>query len=158
MSINTILASLVNFKDNRVEDIDYLGYLAEHKYNVYKGGSELGASKWDLIKHDWSKFLPAEWVPYREFFKGTKYTNPSDPNYNMGHTDQMAVRGDFRKAVALHAALESHHDYKYHNPKGTIKPTKENLADWWAVSKSTNPKTPNIKAWLKQRHIDSKNF
>ena len=38
---------------------EYLKYLAKHKYEVYQTGSELGAPRLQLLKHDWSKFKPS---------------------------------------------------------------------------------------------------
>lgn len=131
--------SAETFIDNRVEDALYLKYLMEHKYNVLKGGLELGAPVLPLVMHDWSKFKPKNWVPYREHFFGQ-------------NTKQ--VQKDFRKAVDDHVTSEEHHDYKYHNPDHNIKPTGENKADWWAVQRYYYPdSTPtHIKDWLKQRN------
>jgi hypothetical protein len=112
---------------NRKEDWEAAKYLAKHKYYVYKGGKELGAPTWPLLRHDITKLKPSIWVPYREFFHG-------------GHGKDPEIYKEFRKAVAEHAALESHHDYKYKN-KG--RPGLENFADWWSVSKSHDPRTPD---------------
>lgn len=129
-------ADLKEWIANRGEDWDYLKYLVAHKYNVLKGGREIDAPTWDLIKHDWSKFKPSIWVPYREQHFGQKNTRK------------------FRAAVNRHAKAEEHHDYKYNNPEGTIVPNKENFADWWAVSKSKNPNILPIKQWLRKKGID----
>jgi hypothetical protein len=127
------------FKDwagNRKEDYDYLKYLVDHKYNVYKGGRELGGDRWDLIKHDWSKFHPALWVPYREKWFGD---NPNEKA--------------FRRAAKRHVEMESHHDYKYF-PDKNLSPNAENYADWWSVAKSKDPNIPGIKEWLRQKNIN----
>jgi len=131
------IAGLSDWIHNRGEDWDQLKYLAEHKYNVYKAGKQLDAPTWDIVKHDWSKFKPSIWVPYREkFFGGNEENDPM-------------IHKAFRNAVTEHARLERHHDYKYNNPTGEIMPNAENLADWYAVSKSKNSNIPNIKTWLK---------
>lgn len=42
----------------------YLGYVLRHKKFVYQEGRKLGLGDWQLLTHDWSKFLPDEWFPY----------------------------------------------------------------------------------------------
>jgi hypothetical protein len=130
-------ADFAEWWKNRKEDWESLKYLAKHKYYVYKGGRELGADPIALIKHDITKLKPSIWVAYREQFHG-------------GHGRDPETYRTFRKAVAEHAGLESHHDYKY---KNTGVPNLENFADWWSVSKSHDPSTPGIKTWLRKRGI-----
>lgn len=48
----------------------YLKYLIRHKWFVFLAGLKTGAPLWRLIIHDWSKFLPCEWLPYVEKFYG----------------------------------------------------------------------------------------
>lgn len=48
----------------------YLKYVIRHKYFVFVAGRALGVSRWRLIKHDWSKFLPSEWFAYVNYFYG----------------------------------------------------------------------------------------
>lgn len=46
----------------------YLVYLARHKWYVFVAGLRLDVPLWRLIVHDWSKFLPSEWVGYVDNF------------------------------------------------------------------------------------------
>lgn len=133
-------AGLSEWWENRKEDVEYAKMLAKHKYYVYKGGKELGAPTWDLIKHDWSKLKPSIWAPYREAIIAEKIYE--------GGTPSPETYKNFREAVKEHTELEPHHDYKYNNPKGNIVPNLENFADWWAVSKAKDSKIPDIKTWL----------
>jgi hypothetical protein len=48
----------------------YLKYVARHKWFVLLAGRERGVGLWQLLVHDWSKFLPDEWGPYAEWFYG----------------------------------------------------------------------------------------
>jgi hypothetical protein len=48
----------------------YFRYLARHKYFVFIAGLRTGAPLWRLVIHDWSKFLPSEWLPYSRKFYG----------------------------------------------------------------------------------------
>lgn len=50
----------------------YLVYLIRHKYYVFMAGFSVGCSLWQIVVHDWSKFLPSEWIPYaRYFYRGS---------------------------------------------------------------------------------------
>lgn len=48
----------------------YLKYVVRHKWFVFVAGVKIGAPLLRLIVHDWTKFLPAEWVPYALSFYG----------------------------------------------------------------------------------------
>lgn len=50
----------------------YFKYVFWHKVYVFKAGLKYKVSIWQLIIHDWTKFLPVEWFPYMENF----YLNP----------------------------------------------------------------------------------
>lgn len=52
----------------------YARYLARHKWFVLVAGRRLQVPLWRLLIHDWSKFLPSEWVPYAEYFYGGPHT------------------------------------------------------------------------------------
>ena len=46
----------------------YLSYVLRHKIFVLLAGLKVGAPLWRLLIHDWSKFTPAEWGPYVQYF------------------------------------------------------------------------------------------
>lgn len=48
----------------------YLKYVFKHKWFVLREGLKIGVNLWQLIIHDWSKFLPSEWFPYADYFYG----------------------------------------------------------------------------------------
>lgn len=50
----------------------YLKYILRHKWFVFKAGLKLGVNPIQLILHDWSKFLPDEFIAYAEWFNGYK--------------------------------------------------------------------------------------
>lgn len=50
----------------------YLKYIFWHKLCVYQYGRKVGLPVLQLLIHDWQKFMPSEWVPYREFFYGER--------------------------------------------------------------------------------------
>jgi transposase len=61
--------------------LQYLSYLLRHKWWVFVAGMKLGIRPWNhpqifwrLVKHDWTKFLPSEWLPYvTSFYSGCKW-------------------------------------------------------------------------------------
>lgn len=46
----------------------YLKYLMRHKWYVLQAAFWLPCSLWLAFWHDWSKFLPGEWLPYARNF------------------------------------------------------------------------------------------
>lgn len=46
----------------------YLKYVLRHKWFVLLAGLSLRVPIWQLILHDWDKFLPDEWFPYARTF------------------------------------------------------------------------------------------
>lgn len=48
----------------------YLKYVIRHKWFVFLAGLDRGVPLWQLLIHNWSKFLPWEWMPYAEWFNG----------------------------------------------------------------------------------------
>lgn len=109
----------------------YLRYartILRHKYYVFVAGLRTGASLWRLIKHDWTKFSPAEFGPYaRNFAKGGGPT-PIDQDL-------------FAEAWAHHVRSCDHH-WEWWLMPGRLdaRPMsdaaiKEMLADWMGASR-----------------------
>lgn len=48
--------------------LKYLHYVLRHKWFVFVAGLKTKAPLWNLIIHDWSKFLPDEFIPYAQYF------------------------------------------------------------------------------------------
>lgn len=59
-------------------NLKYLAYLIKHKWYVYVAGTVLKVPYWRLLIHDWTKFLPSEWIPYAHTF----YTFSGLPQYD----------------------------------------------------------------------------
>ena len=76
--------------------LQYLSYVARHKWFVLVAGRRTGAPLWRLLIHDWSKFTPAEWGPYVRSFYGPDGRTPE-------------VRDDFDKAWLHHQHRNPHH-------------------------------------------------
>lgn len=49
----------------------YGWYVLRHKVFVYLAARKLGLGFWQSFVHDWSKFLPDEWIAYAHTFYGS---------------------------------------------------------------------------------------
>lgn len=113
--------------------------LLRHKYFVYKAGVG-SVSLWRLLKHDASKFTPAEFVPYALFFYGEPF----------GLKDPVA----FKKAWKHHKAVNDHH-YEYWELETDgmiswmpIEVIREMVADWFGAARAYNGEWPfDLEKW-----------
>lgn len=125
----------------------YLKYVLRHKYYVYVKGREYGLGRWQLLKHDLSKFSPAEWSPYvRRFYM---QANPHD------HID-------FKVAWLHHLHHNPHHwqHWLLQNDDGKINALKmpriyelEMLADWYGAGMAINGEA-DVKYWYMKNHMN----
>jgi len=138
-------------EDTQSPNWENLKYLLKHKYSVYKNGRELGAPVIPLLVHDYSKFKPKNWGPYRDWFFGPEGRLSAEPNPE--------VFSRFRERVKDHYATENHHMHKRVTPTDLlsipIDTRKEILADWYSVSKHVSKdkeKFPDIKTWVAEQN------
>jgi hypothetical protein len=103
----------------------YLKAVLRHKWFVFLAGRGT-VSLWQLVKHDWSKFIPAEWTPYARSFYGPQPRT-------------VATRQAFDRAWLHHQHANPHHwqAWVLREDSGVTKvlpmPEKyrrEMLADW----------------------------
>lgn len=137
--------------------INYLKYIIEHKVNVFIEGRKLGLGIWQLLKYDFSKITPAEFIQYADnFFGGFK-------------TEK--IRAAFILAWLNHKHMNKHHwqywldikDKKVVPLRMPIKYVKEMIADWNAMSRKFKPEVNRIQAteeWFRNEtdiilHIDT---
>lgn len=120
----------------------YLAYVLRHKWYVFVAGMELGAPLWQLIVHDWSKFLPSEWIPYARTFR------------KLDGTGQYVPYNAFWHAWNSHEKRHKHHwQYWVLIPdKGELQPLampdryrREMLADWIGAGRALGK--PDTLAW-----------
>ena len=106
----------------------YLSYVIRHKYYVFLAGLELGVPLTQLVVHDWHKFLPNEWSPYKEHFYGNAEVS----------------KDDFDHAWLYHHNKGKHHwQYWVVLDNGDINPLpmpdrfrREMIADWRGCGKA----------------------
>jgi len=130
--------------NNIIPTLKYLWLTTKHKYFVFRVGLKLGVPLWQLIVHDWVKYLPCEAPHYGRQFFGDK----SDP---LGFT-----------MAWLHHQRQKHHWEAWipitgHNRGGykDLEPlpmpekyVREMCADWLGASRAYEGKYPeNLGEW-----------
>lgn len=138
--------------------LKYFWYVLRHKYYVFKAGRMLGVPLWQLIVHDWSKFLPSEWFPYVAYFyedhpsmqdvpPGARYMVP------LGYTKE-EVDTAFDVAWNHHQKRQPHHWQYWLLTCDTGETTalsmpvdyvREMVADWRGAGLALDK--PNISEW-----------
>ncbi len=124
----------------------YVWLTVRHKVFVFIAGLWTKANLWDLIKHDWSKFIPSELPHYQRQFFG----KADDPN-------------GFMNAWLHHQNLHVHHweywiprtGHNRCNPKYldnqpipmTERAVREMIADWLGASRVYEGKYPDVNNW-----------
>lgn len=128
-------------------NIKYFIYLIRHKYYVgiqcFKHGLY-----WRGIKHDWTKFLPCEWIPYAQSFYG-KYKYNERP-------DELVEQ--FDRAWLHHQHANSHHwqHWVLREDSGVTKILKmprndalEMYCDWVGAGQAITGKK-DVKEWYEK--------
>lgn len=92
----------------------YLKYVLRHKLYVYQEGRKLKLGRWQLLRHDLSKFRPDEWGPYAAWFYGGPHPDESEIGYyertyyGLGRSRQ-ARKAAFDEAWLKHQQRNPHH-------------------------------------------------
>lgn len=134
--------------------LKYLWYVIRHKYYVFVECWKLGIPVLGLL-HDLSKFSPAEWFPYVDFFYR------GDPSTKTGGTLAKRSTAAFDVAWNHHEKYNKHHwqfwvlitddggvdlgSDKYRPLPMPDRYRKEMLADWKGAGKAVGK--PNTKEW-----------
>jgi len=149
-----------------IKYLRYLRYLAIHKWYVFRECLGRGLI-WRGIIHDFSKFLPSEFIPYARYFYGA-YPKMSDMTsgekeryfLNGGGLTKEWVRINFDEAWLYHQHRNKHHHQfwclRYDN--GDVKPlemplvfVKELVADWRGAGMAVNGKDDILGWYIKNR-------
>lgn len=142
-----------------MKHLKYLRYLVIHKWFVLCACWRRGLY-WQGIVHDWSKFLPGEWLPYADFFYGTWYS-PDDRRRARALLNIELPSDESRKAAFDDAWLKHQHRSPHHwqhwilrNDDGTTvalhmphRYAKEMLADWDGAGRAITGKSGGTPAW-----------
>lgn len=91
----------------------YLKYVLRHKWYVFVACIKLGVPLHQAIIHDWTKFLPSEWLPYVRWFYGTQpFATRNDRPLGLNLPDSSireCVKASFDEAWNHHQKRNLHH-------------------------------------------------
>lgn len=148
-----------------VKNMKYIKYVSVHKWHVMKACIKLGKQQgclatmiWRGLFHDMSKFHPAEWFPYLEYFYGA-WRDVLDPRRDF--LPPKFIDRNFDMAWAAHIHKNKHHwqHWILHKDNGDIvlldmpiSYTIEMVADWIGAGIAITGKD-NTKEWYdKNKH------
>lgn len=144
-SISNIYNSIVHNPGFEYIDknVDYMGNLLRHKYEVYNAARELDVPIVQALGHDMNKFDPLLFVTYRDFFFGKN---------GIRGTNDPLVKEKFTAAAKLHRLMSDHHG-TVTNPKPGIDMSDrmEAVADWYgAAMRAQNypSNRPSFNEWI----------
>lgn len=132
------------------QHLKYLSYIIRHKWFVFVAGKSTGAPLWRLLIHDWSKFLPCEWMPYARYFYGWAPTWDKAKIQMPGYPWEKSKEGrshQFDLAWLHHQHCNPHHwqFWLLHEDSGLLKVfempehfAREMLADWMGAGRAIN--------------------
>lgn len=150
-----------------MKHIRYIRYIAIHKWFVMLACFRRGLI-WQGLIHDWSKFLPSEWLPYAESFYGDgrfKHEQRMQAINVLGHDPflpEYVIRDRFDRAWLAHQHRNPHHwqHWVLREDSGKIKvlemPVRyavEMVCDWEGAGRAITGKLGGTQAWyLKNAH------
>lgn len=146
----------------------YARYVVRHKWFVFQAGRRLGVSFWQLLTHDWSKFLPGEWFPYVAFFYGGPHRPWAEVMaYEKTHhldaarrTSKEGVKAAFNAAWLAHIHHQPHHwqHWLLHLDDGGVKILpmperyiREMVADWIGAGQAQGKGLDDLPVWYAAR-------
>lgn len=143
----------------------YLKYLIRHKWFVLIAGLKTGAPLWRLLIHDWSKFLPSEWMPYAQFFYWPQERKDREAHeaFAAYGVCELAphwhfVRGRFNDAWLLHQNRNPHHwqFWLLTTDAGETSPrpmpshfVREMVADWMGAGRAITGRW-EVQEWYEE--------
>lgn len=138
--------------------LKYLSYVVRHKWFVLIACWRRGLI-WQGIVHDWSKFLPSEWIAYADFFYGPKYSDAEREQASrlcIVLESKESLRARFNRAWLRHQHRSPHHwqHWVLRNDDGTTvvlemprRYVLEMLADWDGAGRAITGKSGGTPLW-----------
>lgn len=143
--------------------IKYLSYVLRHKWFVFQEGRKLGVPLWQLIAHDWHKFLPCEWFPYVDWFYGgpfpSRHELPSE--WRERAKTKESAQEAFDRAWLHHIHMGRHHPQHWilRQDDGEVKCLQmpwnyrlEMLADWSGAGRAQGKVNDTVEWYLENGH------
>lgn len=158
--------------------LQYFKYVLVHKYFVFVAGLKTKAPIWLLLIHDWSKFLPDEFIPYAQYFynKERQKVEALDAIAEYGLAELAPfgyyIKDRFNMAWLYHQRRNPHHwQYWYlmqdNDPNFPLpmpeKYAREMVADWMGAGRAITGKWETA-AWYEKNkdkiflHPDTRAF
>lgn len=136
----------------KIKYFNYLWYILKHKYYVTLECFKRGLY-WRGLIHDWSKFLPKEFIPYARHFGGNIKEGRDKTGYYKPYDTGDAA---FDFAWFQHQKINRHHWQWWLMPKDgdekgfkvlpmSYKYRLEMLCDWFGAGRAQG--TPDTRAW-----------
>jgi hypothetical protein len=142
-----------------IKHLKYLNYLLRHKWFVFIAGRKHGVSLWRLLIHDWSKFLPCEWIPYVDYFYGEKARLQKEEWDDSRYWPAaMKYYVAFDRAWLHHQHASPHHwqHWVLRNDDGSTKTlqipenfAREMVSDWFGAGRAITGKW-DAKNWYEK--------
>jgi hypothetical protein len=144
--------------------LQYLKYVLVHKWFVFVAGLKTKAPLWQLLVHDWSKFLPDEFFPYADYFyNNEKQQKENIEAFGLFGLAELAPWGYYTKdhfniAWLYHQRRNPHHwQYWYlmqdNDPSFPLpipeKYSREMVADWAGAGRAITGKW-EVAAWYEK--------
>lgn len=114
--------------------IQYAAYVIRHKRLILKLAPRWGVPFWQALIHDWTRFLPSEFLPSANYFFGT---------FQRGTIWRRGEYPAYDAARDLHEARNPHHAPYWHGREIPERYVREMLCDWDAAGRAKgNPIEP----------------
>jgi len=115
--------------------VQYTAYVLRHKAIILRTAPRYRVPFWTALIHDWTRFLPSEFLPSANYFFGT---------YQRGVVWRRGESPAYDAARDLHEERNSHHGRYWHGQPMPERAIREMLCDWDAAGQAKgNP----IKPW-----------
>lgn len=129
--------------NNIIPIIKHILKIIQHKYFVFKAGLKIECPIWRLIIHDWTKFLPSEFIHYSKHFFGDRSNEYGfsrawlhHQNCNDHHWEYWISRTSLAKNKEIKCI------------QMPIEAVREMVADWLGASRAYAGKWPeSFESW-----------
>lgn len=124
--------------------IKYFFKIWQHKYYVFVAGMYMKVSLFRLIKHDFSKFLPSEFVGYYEKFYSKSKNGKKFPMSWRLHYSRNDHHWEYWLIIK---GLTNSGEIEVEASEMPEPAVREMVADWLGASRSYEGEWPQIDSW-----------
>lgn len=118
--------------------VQYAAYVLKHKATIIRTAPRYGVPRWQALIHDWTRFLPSEFIPSANYFFGA---------YRRGFVWKRGESPAYDAARDLHEMRNKHHGKHWQGREIPVRYVREMLCDWDAAGQAKgNPIAPWYEA------------